>query len=232
MGRCKKAWYEVVDAFIKCEEAYYNSPRYRPHDEVVVEDGVAKYYLCFHNIAVWDPQRRVVKIRDCGYPTPTTRKRLEAILRALGCHVFIRMRTGARWTGSYYEYTIDPYLVLEVDSGRDIYYRIPHYDWLVITPNGIKGKRVLPAVRLPQTKGDMSVRRLYVFDLRREKAVFIREGDDWVLYRPEDKTLWRTFDISTDGYIGEFEMVDFGEVSDFVKEKLRPYIPEIIAHLL
>jgi hypothetical protein len=71
-------------------------------DNTRVEGG--RVYLHGNLIATVEPHR--IELFDCGWRTPTTKDRLNAILRAFGVGVSIRSRGG--------EWMIEPFSTLDI----------------------------------------------------------------------------------------------------------------------
>jgi len=70
----RKVTRETVEAF------FYGHDRYIGNSRVITVDGVSRYYLHGHNIAELDRENGDLYLSDCGWQTPTTKDRLNALL--------------------------------------------------------------------------------------------------------------------------------------------------------
>lgn len=110
-------WRDVVNRFWEGKPAkgggwcYYHNNHYR--DRVVVDDDKVTYILHNSPIAIWYRHSDLLQLDDCGYSTPTTRDRLNAITPVGGMSVKDMM--------TFLVHGRDLYLlpvVLDVEEGR------------------------------------------------------------------------------------------------------------------
>ncbi len=201
MGRCKRYWYEVVDAFLNYEKAYHRRGS-EVHDRSMVWDTYASYELCGNEIARLALDGKMLYIRTTGWHTHTTMTRL-------GCIVPRPLCIHARAPKNYIEY-------LYISDDR-FDYLLPNYEFLGIdmTRGRIAGlfdsqlkpigrpSRVVPYIRKPKTKADQYYRIIYSKDGSVDK-VLIKNGDDLMLLVPKD------------GFVG-VELISTLSVVDFVE---------------
>jgi len=192
MGRCRRYWYEVVDAFLSWEEAYHRR-RSGMHDRSVVEGGYVSYELCGNEIARLTMDGRMLYVRTAGWYTQTTMTRLMSIVPST-------LRVHARAPHRYVEYLYvsgDGFGYLGPNDVASACYFMPAYEFLGIDMVGkrIVGlfaddlsfigrpKRVIPYVRKPKAKADQYYRIDYYGDGTVEK-VLIKDGKDLILIVP------------------------------------------------
>jgi len=230
MGRCRRYWYEVVDAFLSQEEAYHRR-RSGMHDETIVLDGFVYYLLCGNVIAAMPLDKRFLYIRTSGWRTQTTRSRL---MRMVPYPMSIRSRM---------PYGRVDYIVLEDRDGTC--YLVPDYYFLGIDLREMKvtgvydscmdrvgdPDRVVMRVRKPKCKADAFYRIEYRNGV--PERVFVKSGHDLFLILPREFFVGREF-LSA-GAVSDFvddneardrlvEVLTGGGFFDALIEKLSPFM--------
>ena len=189
MGRSKRYWYDVVDSFLGCEEAYHKRNG-SMHDQSIIDGKFIVYELCGNEIARMTLDRRYLFIRTAGWNTPTTRSRL---FRLVPFPFTVRSRAPY----NYIEYMA----VLEGGTS----YLIPEYNYLGLDLKEYRvmgvynsemeligePNRVVMYVRKPKCKADVYYRMDY--GEGGVDKVFLGYGEDLFLIIPSENFIGHEF---------------------------------------